>query len=79
MTLHLPILVLVAATAAAGAAAQNLPGNSNPNGFVSQLLGGYALFAANDQSLGMELWRLDHGTQAVTLVRDIANGPPGSD
>ncbi|MFY9341370.1 MAG: ELWxxDGT repeat protein [Planctomycetota bacterium] len=78
MTPHLPILACIAATAAT-AGAQNLPGNSNPNGFASQLVGTYTLFAANDQSLGMELWRLDHGTQAVTLVSDIRVGALGSD
>lgn len=74
---HSLILVLIAATAAAGA--QNLPGNSNPNGFAADLLGSFTLFAANDQTAGMELWRLDHATQAVALVCDIRPGPFGSD
>ena len=54
--------------------AQNLPGNSNPNGFVADPLGTYALFAANDQSTGMELWRTDFFTGATTRVADIRPG-----
>jgi ELWxxDGT repeat protein len=78
MTLRWNLVLFTAVATTTAAPGQNLPGNSNPNGFATEFLGVYSLFVANDQAAGMELWRLDHLTGVVTLVRDIAPGAAGS-
>jgi len=42
-------------------------------------LGRHVLFAADDGSVGRELWRTDGSAAGTTLVRDVAPGPAGSD
>ncbi len=73
-----PLTILaLAATVATSVSAQNLLGNSNPNGFATADSAAYTLFAANDQSTGMELWRHDFGG-ATTRAADIRVGGLGA-
>jgi len=72
------VLGLVSAALCGQAAAQFVPGNSDPRGFASAPFSTFALFAAREASHGTELWRTS-GTPATTsLVADIRGGPLGS-
>src|ERR1044071_4843393 len=50
---------------------QNVLGNSNPNGVTTYPLSRRVLFAANDQTTGMEIWQLIQGGGPPILLKDI--------
>jgi ELWxxDGT repeat protein len=57
-----------------GSAPPVVSGQDDPYAVV----GGTLLFAANDSSHGMELWKTDGTPQGTSLVKDIRPGIPGS-
>lgn len=56
--------------------AQGVPGNSNPRSMASSIFSRFVLFAAKDNTNGMELWRTT--ATGAQLVRDIRPGSAGS-
>ncbi|MFN3242974.1 MAG: ELWxxDGT repeat protein [Planctomycetota bacterium] len=70
--------ILTAVTMTASLAAQNVQGNSNAHSFTTHQTGTFGLFAANDQAVGKELWKLDLLSNTTSIVADIRPGAVGS-